>query len=507
MRTKISITGIEARNKMIAGADYLASAISSTLGPFGLNAYLEHNQKVTNDGYSISSELAGTLKDEFERQGALALHNVASKTNDTVGDATTSSVALAQAIMKESVKLLPSDKSLTAKKKPSEILKMIEDSKNNVIEQLKAVKTPITTEEELIAAAKVSVEDEQLANLIGKTQWQIGKDGFITTEEVNDPVSSVQIVKGIRIDNGFGTPMVVTNPAEQSLELNDVSVLLTNYTIGKEELTKFKEVFGALILQKKINLILIARAFTSDAIQLCMDSIKAGFAVYPINAPYVYQGEIMRDLAAVTGATYYDTEESKLEDLTIKDIGFCTKLVARRFDAIVTGVEDNPLIADSIQQRVKQLEEKLNGNAVSDFEKKGLLERIAQFTGGFAILKVGAETPFQRKYLKDKAEDAVNTVRLALQEGTVKGGGLAFKEISDTLADDDILKRPLLCIYNQIMSSAPEGFEIEDWVRDSYLTLVSALKNACSVAGQFCSINVVITTEDKKSKDDENNED
>jgi chaperonin GroEL len=500
---KISIVGIEARNKIIKGADYVADAVKSTLGPYGLNALLEKGNRPTNDGYTISSEIAPTLENEFERRGALALHEASSKTNDEVGDATSTAEALAQAIMKEAIKLLPNEKSLIAKKKPSEILKMIEDSKNNVIEQLKKSKTLITNEEELIAAAKVSVEDDVLAKIIGQAQWKIGKYGFITTEEVNDPTSSIQIVKGIRIDNGFGTPMVVTNPAEQSLELNDASVLLTNYTIGKEELVKFRVIFNELVLQKKINLILIARAFTSEAIQLCMDSMKAGFAVYPINAPYVYQGEIMRDLAAITGATYYDNEETRIDDLTIKDIGFCTKLVARRFDAIITGVENNPLIADSIQQRIKQLEEKLNGNAVSDFEKKGIQARIAQFTGGFAILKVGSETPFQRKYLKDKADDAVNTVRLALQEGTVKGGGLAFKEISDMLADDDILKRPLLCIYNQIMSSAPDGFVIEDWVRDSYLTLVSALKNACSVAGQFCSINVVITTEDKKPKGDD----
>lgn len=500
---KISVVGIEARDKIVKGADYVADVIKATMGPFGSNALLEKGNRPTNDGYTISAELAPTVQDEFERRGALALHEASSKTNDEVGDATSTVQALTQAIIKESIRLLPNEKTLMAKKKPSEVLKMIEDSKNNVISKLKEVKTPIKTEQELIASARVSVEDEGLAKLIGETQWKIGKDGFILVEEVNDPESSVQVVKGIRIDNGFGTPFVVTNPAEQSLELAKVPILLTNYTIGKEELIRFKKVFDALILQKKISLVLVAKAFTAEAIQLCMDSMKAGFGVYPINAPYVYQGEIMKDLAAITGATYYDTEERRLEDLDVKDIGFCTKLVARRFDAIITGVEDNPLIADSINTRVKQLEEKLNGNQVSDFEKKGILARIAQFQGGFAILKVGAETPFQRKYLKDKADDCVNSVRLAMQEGTVKGAGLAFKEISEQLEEEDILKRPLMAVYNQIMSSAPEGFEIEEWVRDPYLTLVSALTNACSVAGQFGTINVVITSKDKKDEEDE----
>lgn len=504
MRTKISLVGVEARDKVIKGADYVADAVKATLGPYGLNALLEKGNRPTNDGYTISGEIAGTLKDEFERRGALALHEASSKTNDEVGDATSSSECLAQAIVKEAVRLLPNDKILIAKKKPSEILKMIEDSKLNVIEQLKAVKTPISTEQELIASAKVSVEDDQLAQLIGSAQWKIGPEGFIIAEEVNDPTSSIQIVKGIRIDNGFASSNVITNPADGTAEINDISVLLTNYTLQAEDIIALrKTILEPLIAAKKDKLAIIARAFSPEALKLCKDAIDKGFLLWCLNAPYTYQTEIMKDLAAVTGGTYYDTEEKRLEDLNIKDVGFATKIVARRFDAIITGVEDNLLIADSIQQRVKQLEEKLNGSQVSDFEKKGIQARIAQFQGGFAILKVGAQTPFQRKYLKDKADDCVNSVRLALQEGTVKGGGLAFKEISENLKDDDILKRPLTSIYNQIISSAPEGFIIEDWVRDPYLTLVSALTNACSVAGQFASINVVITTEDKKIKEDE----
>lgn len=505
MQTKISIVGVQARDKVIKGADYVADAVKATLGPFGMNALLEKGNRPTNDGYTISAELTGTLEDEFERRGALALHEASSKTNDEVGDATSSAEALTQAIMKEAVRLLPNEKSLVAKCKPSEVLKMIEASKVNVIERLKDLKTPIESEEQLIASAKVSVEDEELAQLIGSTQWKIGKDGFILVEEVIDSKCSVDIVKGIRIDNGFGAPIMMTNEREQSLELVDVSVILTNYTIGETELMALnKTVFQPLLEQKKNAVALIARAFTPDAIRLCQESIQKGFGIFPINAPYTNQGEIMRDLAAVTGATYFDTEESRLDDITVEAVGFATKIMARRFDAIITGVQDETkiLASDAINKRMAQLEERLEAQ-LSDFERKGIQTRIAQFKGGFAILRIGAETPFERKYKKDKADDAVNSVRLALQEGTVKGGGLAFKEISESLAEDDVLKRPLMCIYNQIMSSAPEGFVIEEWVRDPYLTLVSALTNACSVAGQFGTINAVITTKDRKPEDDE----
>ncbi len=490
---KVSITGLEARNKIIAGAEYVASTVSQTLGPFGLNALLEKSNRATNDGFTISAELSGTLKNEFERRGALVFHEASSKTNDQVGDGTTSSQILALAIIKEAIRYLPNDKSLVAKKKPSEVLQMIETSKNNVLAKLKELAKPVETEEELIMAAKVSVEDDALAQMLGSTQWQIGKDGFILAEDTMETKSSIQTVKGIRLDNGFGTPIVITNQANQSLELINIPILLTNYTLQKDDLLRLKDkIFSPLVLEKKLGIAIVARAFSAEAIQLCTESMRAGFSIFPINAPYVYQSEIMKDLAAVTGANYYDTEESVLGDITRQDIGFASKIVARRFDAIITG-EGNQ---NKIDERVKFLQERLNGNAVSEFEKKALQSRIAQFQGGFAILKVGAETQFEKQYKLDKATDAVSSVRLALNGGTVKGGGLAFKEISDTLEESDILKRPLLSIYNQIMSSAPENFVIEPWVRDPVLTLSSALKNACSIAGQFSTINAVITSQD-----------
>lgn len=502
MQTKISLVGLEARNKVIKGMDYVADAIKATLGPYGLNALLEKGNRPTNDGYTISSELAGTLEDEFERRGALALHEASSKTNDEVGDATSTVQALTQAIIKESLRYLPTETSLIAKKKPSEITQMISQSRDMVIEKLKSMKQPIETEEQLIASAKVSVEDEELAQLIGSTQWQIGPEGFILVDETIEPKSSIEVVKGIRLDNGFASTNFITDQANQTADISDISVVLTNYTIGKEEVMKLKaSVIDPLIAAKKDKLVIVARAFTAEAIQLCNETSQKGFLLWALNAPYVYQDEIMKDLSAITGATYFAQEEARLEDINVQDIGFAKKIMARRFDGIVTGVEDMKR-AIAIAERAKTLEERLTGE-VSDFERKAIQARIAQFRGGFAILKVGAETVFERKYKKDKADDAVNSVRLALQEGTVKGAGLAFKEISEQLEDNDILKKPLLCVYNQIMSSAPEGFVIEDWVRDPYLTLVSALKNACSVASQFGSINAVVTTKDKKDKDDE----
>ena len=245
----------------------------------------------------------------------------------------------------------------------------------------------------------------------------------------------------------------------------------------------------------------MARAFTAEAIQLCIDTTKTGFGIYPVNAPYTDQAETMRDLEAIVGGRYIDSEEAKLEDMYLSDVGYCKSLTARRFDAIITGV-DNDKTAEKISNRVEILKKKLSGSQ-SEFEKKNLETRIAQFTNGFAILKVGAQSTVNRKRIKDKCDDAVNAVRLALKGGTVRGAGIALKEVSESLDDTNILKRPICVIHDQIMSSAPEGWEVEDWVRDPYLVIECALTNACDVASTLIRTNIIVAEENKKKKEDE----
>lgn len=492
--SKISITGLEARNKAIKGMNYVASAVRSTIGPFGLNFLLEKGNKITNDGFNISSELCGTIKDEFERRGALVAHEASSRTNELVGDCTSGAWALTEAIVKEVVRFLPSEKSIKAKKTPSEILLMIKEAKEQVIDLMKANSTQITDKETLIKSALVSVEDQEIAEMLGSTQWELGPEGVIIAEEVNDLKSSIEKVNGIRLDNGFGTSHVVTNAEKQSLELSDISILLTNYVIDTKELLDLKNsIFNPLITQKKLGIVLVARAFTSEAIKICMESLKTGFAIFPVNAPYVNQSEIMHDIEAVVGGRYIDNEESSLTDVYISDVGHAKRLVAKIQDALVTGMETEESKA-RVSKRVEELKKKLEGEQ-SVFMKKMIETRIAQLTSGFAILKVGSQSIVNRKRLKDKCDDAVNAVRYALQGGTVKGAGIAFKDISDTLPESNVLKRPLLCIYDQIVYSAPEDFKVEEWVRDPLLVLKCALEQACDFAGTFATTNGIITEE------------
>lgn len=499
MSKKISITGIDARIKAVEGVKKVAEPIKSTMGPFGLNFLLEKGNKITNDGYLISAELCGTLEDEFERRGALVAHEASAKTNEMVGDATSTAWALTDAIIKEAIRFLPTKDTIKAKKKPSEIIQLIKQGKEEILKLLEPTIQKIENKEELIKSALVSVEDEEISKLLGEMQWELGPEGRIITEEVNDFESSIERVKGMKLDNGFSSTNMVTNPEKGSLELVDVPVLLTNYTFDVKEITDLKAtVFSHLIANKKMCVLLVGRAFTQAAIQLCNQSLSSGFAIFPVNAPYVNQNQIMHDLEAILGGRYINTEEVPLSDTYVTDVGFARRVEAKQFGSIVTGHDDEKS-GERITARVEKLTKELKAEQ-SEFGKRMLEERIAQLSNGFAILKIGSQSLTNRKRLKDKCDDAVNSVRLALKGGTVKGAGLAFKEISDQLSEDNILKRPIRSIYDQIISSAPEDFIIEDWVRDPFLTLKAALENACDFAGAFATTNGIITTKDKSEK-------
>lgn len=501
---KINLIGLAARDSALKGVSDLGKAIRSTIGPFGQNFLIDkEGGKSTNDGFITATALVPSIKNEFERQGARLALEATSKTNDQVGDATSTATALVEAITKESLRYLPNENTIKAKKTPSEIKRMIDLAKDTVINELEQSAVPITTKEDLVKSALVSVEEEPLARLLGETQWELGPEGFIIAEEVNESISSIERVKGIRLDNGFGTSMAINNQEKGSLELQDIPIFLTNYTIDSKELQILNEqIFKPLVNQKKLGIVLVARAFTPNAIKFCMESLQTGFSVFPVNAPYVNQTQIMQDIACVVGGRHVDIEGSRLEDVDVSDVGFAKRFMARIFDGIVTG-EDNEQSKERTQKRIEDLKLKLKG-AHSDFDRKMIESRIAQISNGFAILKVGSDTVVNRRRLKDKADDGVNAVRLALKGGTVKGGGLAFKEISEKLEEGNILKRPLNCIYEQIINSAPEGFVIEDWVRDPMLILKSALTNACDVAAVLTNVNGAITEKNpRERKEDE----
>jgi len=494
---KIMKIGSEARDALIKGANYLGDATKSTLGPFGQNFFLEKKNRITNDGVTIAREIEA--RDEIENRGVIALREAAIKQNDEVGDGTTTAIALAQAILNEIVKLIGTGRTIANKETPAEVRVRLEKERLEVTDKLVAMSKAIQSEEEMINSATVSVEDKALGEIIGKAQWKLGKDGVLLAEEVNDRECSVEFVNGVRLDNGFSTSLSINNQEKQSLELNGAHVLLTNFVFNeKVGLAPILEPMKQLYKTGARHVILFGRAFSLQAFKDMKANAEQGYFIYPINAPYQDQNEVMKDLEAVLGGTYVNTESLDIENVQLSDFGVCEKIVARRYDATITGKADDAA-KERIARRVEDLEKQLKGSQ-SEFEKKTLKTRIAQLTVGFGIVKIGAQSETERGYKKDKADDAVNAVRVALQEGVVPGAGLAFKLISESLPEGYILKKPLLCVYEQIMSTAPAGFEVPAWVQDPVKVLRIALEKACSVAGTFATAGGANATEREKSR-------
>lgn len=498
-KKQIIKTGIEARDELAKGAERLAVAVGSTLGPFGQNFFTDKGMKITNDGVSVAREIL--LQDEIQNLGATAVRESSIKTNDQVGDGTTTACILAYAIYKSASAYL-SKSGVIGKKTPAEIVRQIEKERLEVIEKLEKASTPILTKEDLIHSATVSVEDPDLGKLIGEAQWNLGKDGYLLAEETTEKNSSAEQIAGVRIDNGFGTSQVVNNQQKRTCEVEDTKVILTSYSIKDfSDWQKIGKIIEQIAKTGSNRIVVIARAWTDETINYCLQNLNKGaMKIYPFNAPYVDMQERMKDLAAVVGATFCDSESMTLDDLNLSDVGFSPRITGRLFDAIITGSGDDKT-RERITKRVEEIKARIEGES-SDFEKKNYQERIAQLENGFGVIKVGHASDLERKRLLDKCEDAVNAVRVAFQEGTCKGAGMAYKEIADTLPDTYILKRPLQSIFEQIMASAPADFVVEDWVRDPLLVLKTALTNACGAASSLATAGGAIAQKNPGSLDE-----
>lgn len=482
---KVAETGIAGRDKLIAGVNYLVDAVKLTYGPYGQNFAIEKGNRITNDGITIARELVGTQDDPFMERGLRIGLEAISKSNDEVGDGSTTCAIFLQSVLKESSKYLKKDGLISGKKSPTSLVRQIEEERLIVNEKMVSRATPITSEQELVDVATASVEDEELGRIIGEAQWKLGPEGVLLAEEVTADSCSVEYVKGIYVDNGFGTSMIINNAEKEALELTDVRVLLTNHTISS--LDVLMPVLEGIAKLGKKDVVIVARAFTEEAIRQCIKNMENGFSIYPLNAPYTDQAEIMKDLVAVLGGRFISTENDTLDSIQLSDVGFATRVFAKRSTTVFTGE------GKGVEERVATLEQKRDGSG-SDFEKKNIATRIAQLRDGFARIRIGGKTITERQYRKDKADDAVNSVRAALQEGVIRGGGVELKEIAEELPDDSILRPVLLAPHQQIMANAGENFDVPSWVKDSVKVNRVALEKACSVAGTLVTAAGVITT-------------
>lgn len=477
MSRNIHILGTEARELAFKGADRVAEAVESSMGPAGMNLLLEKGNTTTNDGKKISQHLSESTENEFERRGALFQHAGSTKVEQLVKDTTSGYFSLAKGIRKALLPYLPSKSVPIALKPVSELRKQLDHEFKIVCEKLKEDVKMIESREDLIKSAMVSVEDEALAEMIGGTQWDLVQktgDGIIRPQETAEYESSVETTSGIYMDNGFANSLLINNPEKESLEVENVNVLLTNYVV--DSLEPLTGLLVDLKRQNKIWLAIFARAFSQKAMKEISEWGMKGMAIFPINAPYTNQGQVFLDIATVTGANYITDETKGLELINTKDIGFSKRISCGRHESFISGAGDEEELK-RVNERVQTVEKDLLATN-SEYYKDQLKARIAGLKGAYAILKVGSKTEEDRKRKFDKCEDAVGAVRNALKSGTVKGAGIAFKEVADTLPDDFILKEPLYGIYRQIKNTMPVDYEVPLWCRDPLISLTTALEIA-----------------------------
>jgi len=522
----------EARSKLKSGVDQLANAVKVTLGPKGRNVVIDKGYggpNITKDGVSVAKEVE--LEDKFENIGAEMIKEVASKTNDSAGDGTTTATILAQAMIKEGIKLVSSGVD------PITIRNEMEEKVEEIIKKIKEMSQPVSTKEDWAKVASISANDKEIGNIIAEAMESVGKDGVITVEEGQSFGVEKEVVEGMQFDKGYVSPYMITDSDSMKAEFSDPYILITDKKISTVQ--EVLPLLEKMAQTGKKDLVIIAENIDGEALAtFVVNKLRGTFNVLGIKAPGFgdRRKEMLEDIAILTGARVISEEVGlKLENTEIEDLGKAGKVVSSKEDTtIVSGKGDQKLLEARIEAIKKEIK-----NSDSDFDKEKLQERLAKLSGGVAVIKVGAATEAEMKEKKDRIEDALNATRAAVEEGVVAGGGLAlaqagnaFEELTDKKKDsagarivDMAILEPIkqiaanagkdgsLILYNIIRenkngksnigyNAATNNFEdmISAGIIDPAKVVRSALENASSAAIMFLTTEAVIT-ERQEDKD------
>lgn len=426
------IFGEDVKKKLQRGVDTVANAVKVTLGPRGRNVILDKGYggpTITNDGVSIARDI--TLKDKFENMGAEIIKEVANKTNELAGDGTTTATVLTQALVNEGLKQTTMGLNSMA------VRAGMEHASADVVEALRKLATQITSVDEIKQVATISAESAELGEKIALTIDKVGKDGVVTVEESQSFGIETEFTEGMEFDKGYVSPYMVTNPERMESEYKNAHILITD--------KKIVSVQEILPLLEKIaqtgrkELVIIADDVEGEALAtFVVNKLKGGFSVLAVKAPGYgdRKKEILADIAVTTGGTVISEEIGlKLENTELAQLGQADRVVATKDKTTIVGGAGNK---DGIAERVKALKAQIESTS-SKFDKEKLEERIAKLSGGVAVIKVGAATETEMKYLKLKIEDAVNATKAAIEEGIVPGGGTSLARAA-AMVEAEVLK-------------------------------------------------------------------
>ncbi|MDE2188424.1 MAG: chaperonin GroEL [Patescibacteria group bacterium] len=409
----------EARKALKRGVDTVADAVKITIGPRGRNVVLDKSYgapTITNDGVSIARDI--TLRDRFENMGAEIVKEVAGKTNDVAGDGTTTATILTQAIITEGLRQTSMGVSAML------VRTGIESAAKDVVTALKKIAKPIKSDDEIRQVATISAESSEIGKIIADTIKKVGKDGVVTVEESQSTSLESEVVEGIQFDKGYVSAYMITNAERMEAEFKDAAVLITDKKISsvKEILPLLEQ----LVQSGKRDLVIIAEDVEGEALStFIVNRLKGTFNVLAIKAPgYGDQKKaLLEDIAVTVGATVITEDVGiKFEKADISMLGAARKVIATKDTTTIVGGKGKKA---AIEARVKQIKGQRDSSD-SKYDKEKLEERIAKLSGGVAVIRVGAATETEMKYLKLKIEDAVNATKAAIEEGIVPGGGVAL---------------------------------------------------------------------------------
>ena len=516
----------DARKALEVGVDTLADAVKITLGPKGRNVVLDKGYgipTITNDGVTIAKEIE--LKDPIENLGAQIVKEVATKSNDVAGDGTTTATVLAQALIKEGLKMVASGAN------PVFIRKGMEKASKKVIEELVKRAKKIESNSEIAQVGAISASDKEIGELIAQAMAKVGESGVITVEEAKSLDTTLEVVEGMQFDNGYLSPYMVSDSERMVVELDNPFVLITD-----KKISSMKELLP--ILEKTVEMgrpmLIIAEDVEGEALAtLVVNKLRGTLNIAAVKAPAFgdRRKAMLEDIAILTGGEVISEEKGiKLETADIDFLGQAKKVrITKDNTVIVDGMGAKENIASRVGQIKNTIEE-----TTSDYDREKLQERLAKLSGGVAVIKVGAATETEMKEKKLRIEDALNATKAAVEEGIVPGGGTILVQIAKAIEDFklegeeglgvDIVKKALYAPMRQIalnagldagvviekVKSSEEGIGF-DAAKEEYVDMVktgiidptkvtrSAIQNAISVSSVLLTTEVAVANEKEES--------
>ncbi len=519
----------DARKKLLAGAEKLARAVGTTLGPTGRNVIIDKSfggPTVTKDGVTVSKEV--DLEDPFENMGAKLVNAVAQKTSDKAGDGTTTATILALSIYQEGLR------NITSGANPMSVKKGIDKAVDRVVDELNGFSRQMSTSEQVAQVAAISANnDRKIGDMMAEAFQKVGKDGVITVEEGKTSETTLELVEGMQFDKGYISPYFITDAEDMSAKLDNPLIL-----IYEKKLNNVREMVPLLeqVSRAGRELLIIAEDVESEALAaLVINKMRGVFKVCAVKAPGFgdRRRAILGDIAILTGGTFISEDLGiKIENIGLDHLGTAEKVTVEKEASTIVVTKPDAARKDAIQKRIAQIRKQMD-QTESEYDKEKFTERLAKLTGGVAIIRVGGTTEAEMKQTKGRVEDALHASRAAIAEGIVPGGGVALlrcqkvvQDLVKRLSDDErvgaeiihrALEKPARTIAE---NSGLDGAVVVDEVRtygdkgvqygynavtkkyedlfkagviDPTRVTKSALMNAASIAGLMLTTEVMIT--------------